>query len=68
MNWKTDRSYENQGVSAMSVLIGRVNEARKLARKRLTREERIADELSGGVVSEDKAWQLMAATPEGETW
>ena len=66
MNWKTDRSYDS--VAAMSVLIGRINEARKLARKQLTREERIADELSGGVVSEDKAWQLMSATPEGETW
>ena len=66
MNWKTDRSYDS--VAAMSVLIGRLNEARKLARKQLTRDERVADALSDGVVSEDKAWQLMVATPEGETW
>ena len=62
------RNYQTQSVAAVGILIGRLYEARKLAREQLTREERVADELSDGAIADDKAWQLMAATPEGETW
>lgn len=56
-------NYLSQSAAAMSVAVGRIINAREAVRAQMTREERIADELSDGVVSDDKTWKALRDEP-----